>query len=810
MANPQEQEDFIRRVARGAQRGFKEFGVPASVTIAQAILESAWGTSGLSRKANNYFGIKAQRSGSRITFGSIAIGSVDFLTREQVGGGSITVTAPFRKYASIADSFRDHGKFLRENSRYRPCFTHMHEPNEFARALQRAGYATDSHYADSLIGLMRGHNLYRFDKGVHLGRPHEEHPKPKPKPKTKPKPKPHSKPKPKPATAAAQARARLFVAGLQRDLNEHLRRLGSSHQLAVDGRWDPATELAFEQVCRVIGIEPERSVRTFRVIAGATDERTPEELAKAAKEGTAFAKRLRTRFAKTRGVGALRVGGKDLPGKERAAAFIAALQRDLNSHLRRLGSPRVLAVDGVWDPHTQRAFEQVTKILGLAPKRDVRTFRLVGGAVAAPQIVPATKAGSDFARKLKAEFKAERAAAPGPVLGGKSLPGKELAKAYIAGLQRDLNTQLKWLGSTRRLKVDGAWDPATARAFKRICTILGVAPHRDVRTFRIIAGATAERSDEELQRAAGDGAAFAAKLRSFFEVEPAVVVTEHVPKGGSGNGTKRKPKPKEKAGARTFRVQSPEMKGDDVVAFQRVLNERFKRWKIDLRIDEDREYGSETRTAARQVAFGLGIAAADYAHGFTPALRRKIRDPSLRTPAEIARARRRRGWLRAARRRHRGGGVELALGFARKHIGFRESGKNRGAQVDGWNRTSGSPLGSEWCGNFMNACLMAAGFPNQPFLAAVRNIETHAQAQTGGWLWTHSPRPGDLALYTIGGAANHVGMVESVSGSSLITIEGNTRADGEGTASPADGVERRHRQMAAGFPRGFARPPYKR
>jgi CHAP domain-containing protein len=108
----------------------------------------------------------------------------------------------------------------------------------------------------------------------------------------------------------------------------------------------------------------------------------------------------------------------------------------------------------------------------------------------------------------------------------------------------------------------------------------------------------------------------------------------------------------------------------------------------------------------------------------------------------------------------------------------------------------------------MNACLMAAGFPRQTFLPLVQDTENHARAGIGGWLLTHSPKPGDLAMYTIKGAANHVGMVESINGSQMITIEGNTLADGEPQTANPDGVERRHRSVSSA--RSFARPPYSR
>ena len=76
------------------------------------------------------------------------------------------------------------------------------------------------------------------------------------------------------------------------------------------------------------------------------------------------------------------VGGASLDTPERARAYIAAVQRDLNVHLRRLGSPTVLAVDGEWDADTQLAFERVCRILGVEPSATSRTFRLIGASAA--------------------------------------------------------------------------------------------------------------------------------------------------------------------------------------------------------------------------------------------------------------------------------------------------------------------------------------------------------------------------------------------------------------------------------------------
>ncbi|HEX5658352.1 MAG TPA: glucosaminidase domain-containing protein, partial [Polyangiales bacterium] len=723
MASPQ--LDFIRRAAPGARLGFREFGVPASVTIAQAILESGWGKSHIG-SANNYFGIKAQ---SPTSFGPIAIGTVTVPTREVINGKSVTVNGRFRKYRSMDDSMRDHGRFLRDNSRYRPAFAHSNDANAFAQAIHRAGYATDPKYSSLLIGIMRQWNLYQYDHGGPKanGKHHPE--KDKPKKPTKPVSKPKAKAKPpakkEPALTPAQLRARAFVANLQRDLNDHLLALGSPRRLAIDGVWDKHTQAAFEQVCRILGIEPERSVRTFRLIAATSDinvKRSKDELHAASTKGAEYAERLKTHFANTRGVGIAKVGGRPQPAAKRAQAAIITLQRDLNSHLRHLGSPRVLAVDGTWNPYTQEAFKQICRTLGIEPTKSVRTFRLIAGAAARPRAdVELDKAARDFRDALKKQFANAREVKQAVVVGGRMMSENERAVAYVAGLQRDLNTQLRWLGSTRLLRVDGTWDPATQRAFTRVCRVLGVKPVRNARTFRVIAGATVTFTQAETQRAKQEGTAFKADLEKFFKLEPSVLITQHKPEqpgggkgkgdGGGGGG----PGPGGKS--RIFRVKTPEMKGKDIRAFQRVVNERFKRWGVDTRIEVDGEYGTFTRRAARQVAFGLGLAERDYKHGFTPEVREKLRDPGKRTPAEIARAERRGEWRRRLKKRHRGGGPAMALEFARRHIGVKEiAGNNRGKLIDQWNLATHCPLGSAWCGNFMNACLRAAGFENQPWL----------------------------------------------------------------------------------------------
>jgi flagellum-specific peptidoglycan hydrolase FlgJ len=150
------QEQFIGSIAEAAVNSADRTGVPASVTIAQAILESYWGSSRLARDANNYFGIKAQTRGG-------SAGSIWLDVWEVIGGRNVVQSQAFRAYNSIAESFVDHGQFFLENGRYASALAARDDPRRFAREINRDGYATDPAYSSKLIGLMDRYNLYRFD-----------------------------------------------------------------------------------------------------------------------------------------------------------------------------------------------------------------------------------------------------------------------------------------------------------------------------------------------------------------------------------------------------------------------------------------------------------------------------------------------------------------------------------------------------------------------------------------------------------------------------------------------------------------------
>jgi uncharacterized protein (TIGR02594 family) len=282
--------------------------------------------------------------------------------------------------------------------------------------------------------------------------------------------------------------------------------------------------------------------------------------------------------------------------------------------------------------------------------------------------------------------------------------------------------------------------------------------------------------------------------------------------GRNGTPTKAKQKPTAKPGpkrAPTLKLTTPLMKGKGIARLQRTINRQLATWNVDHRIKVDGEFGPDTREAVRRVAYGLGLSTKALDHGVTAELRERILDPKTRSATERERARKRRPWIRRLRRRYEGHGPAAAIAYARKHIGVKEDAgrPNRGRLIDQWNTATGIPLNSQafWCGAFVNACLTASGLPPDRVLAWCPGIEARAKAGTGGWSWHSKPRPGDLALFTHGGVAGHVGIVESVDGKSIRTIEGNTSPNG--TTNNGYGVFRRSRSLPI---RGFARPPYDR
>lgn len=153
-ALPPEKQEFLQGVLKAAQDCRHTTGIPASITVAQCLIESGWGQSTLSVKDKNYFGIKADRgwTGAKATYA----------TKEFIDGKWIGVMAEFRVYKSIEDSIEDHGKFLLSNPIYAPAFKFKNDYKGFARVLQGT-YATDPTYASQLIKTIECYGLQDYD-----------------------------------------------------------------------------------------------------------------------------------------------------------------------------------------------------------------------------------------------------------------------------------------------------------------------------------------------------------------------------------------------------------------------------------------------------------------------------------------------------------------------------------------------------------------------------------------------------------------------------------------------------------------------
>jgi hypothetical protein len=127
------------------------YGIPASITLAQGILESGIGNSELARKANNHFGIKCHKGWSGKTY------HMDDDARDEC----------FRKYKNPEESYRDHSLFLTTRDRYADLFNlEITDYKGWARGLKKAGYATNPRYPQLLIKIIEENQLDQYDKGI--------------------------------------------------------------------------------------------------------------------------------------------------------------------------------------------------------------------------------------------------------------------------------------------------------------------------------------------------------------------------------------------------------------------------------------------------------------------------------------------------------------------------------------------------------------------------------------------------------------------------------------------------------------------
>lgn len=148
-----DKKGFIDSIKEGALKGQREHNILASLTIAQAILESGWGSSQLTQRANNLFGIKA--------FSNWKGRKINIPTTEWYNGKMTMINADFKAYDSLTDSIEDHNKLL-TNARYNP----VRECKDYKAAcesIRDCGYATDPEYTKKLIKIIEENKLYEFD-----------------------------------------------------------------------------------------------------------------------------------------------------------------------------------------------------------------------------------------------------------------------------------------------------------------------------------------------------------------------------------------------------------------------------------------------------------------------------------------------------------------------------------------------------------------------------------------------------------------------------------------------------------------------
>lgn len=148
---------FIKQIAPEAQAMQNRYHVLASVTIAQAILESDWGSSKLAADYHNLFGIKGS-----------GLNSQELSTKEYVNGRWVVITDRFKVYPSWDASIRDHTRLMLNgtdtNANNYSAVTSATDYRTAAKALQQAGYATDPDYASKLISVIQTYQLNKYDQ----------------------------------------------------------------------------------------------------------------------------------------------------------------------------------------------------------------------------------------------------------------------------------------------------------------------------------------------------------------------------------------------------------------------------------------------------------------------------------------------------------------------------------------------------------------------------------------------------------------------------------------------------------------------
>ena len=444
-------------------------------------------------------------------------------------------------------------------------------------------------------------------------------------------------------------RLRAYVVDLQSSLNAHLAGLGSHERIEVDGEWGEHTALAFGRVCRVLGIEPARNVRTFRLVVGATQQRTPEELARAQADGAAYAQRLRHHFA------------HEGTGERR--------RRRRSAPRRRRGRAR--------DPRQRRAL------------RDRRRAR-------GPALGPARRAGLRGPRegdRLSQRLRPRRRAQPGQEPAGRPAGGH---RGELSPVPRPPPPGARQPGR----RADAADEPVAAGPRRPARGLLAAGPQHP-RRARVPRGQHPPhgpaRRGGGLQRLGPGGAALrrrragprAAVGRAAARRAPAASRARPPRRPGPGPAPRRHAADLPPGVAADARARHRGLPAAAQRALRRLEHRQAHRRRRRVRADD-----APGGAAGRLRAGDLGDRARP---------RRDARAAQQAAPPQPAHARRGRARRPGAgvgsggcAASTRASGAQAALAYARKHLGVVESppSTNRGPLIDRWNRATGTMPGA--------------------------------------------------------------------------------------------------------------------
>lgn len=150
-------EKYIETYYNLAVAEMERTAIPASITLAQGMLESGYGTSELAKAANNHFGIKCHKGWLGETYTK--------KSRENSNGALIARKSCFRSYATVEESYQDHSDFLASRSNYAAIFqANTKDYAQWAQGLVNGGYATDPNYANKLVATIKTYDLSKYDR----------------------------------------------------------------------------------------------------------------------------------------------------------------------------------------------------------------------------------------------------------------------------------------------------------------------------------------------------------------------------------------------------------------------------------------------------------------------------------------------------------------------------------------------------------------------------------------------------------------------------------------------------------------------